>query len=573
MTLMGARRTQGVTPLGSASDLILLRYNGFLGFDHKEAHLALAGKRPFEEAPMALAISTTEDMNRLRHLRKKRLWRPLIELGNRLLTQPVQVRAVRVHAELGKAYIEVRQYEAAREHLQAARELQPRNAVVMRRFGELECAVGNYEAAVRYWQSLKKKKAERADGALFLNLARAQRNLGQLDAASMTVSEGCTRYPNNPKLTKELQTIASMLDDQAEARDVQTATRAVDHTHPYRGLDAANYWNKTVSPRNPLEIVNWYTRKFSITGSSISSAGSCFAQHIGRALRENGCEYVDVEPAPNFLRPESHHDYGYGIYSARFGNVYTSRQLLQLVQRSLGLFDPKDSVWEKDGGYVDAFRPTIEPEPFDRPEEVLESRKSHLAAIERMFRLSNVFIFTMGLTETWMSNGDGAVYPVAPGVSGGKYDPAAYSFKNLTYPEVLEDMEEFIRLIRNINRTVRIILTVSPVPLMATATSNNVVVASSYSKSVLRSVAGHLQEQYEFIDYFPSYEIVGSHIMRGQFFNPDGRTVSLYGVSHVMKQFFAEHVPPAAVVAEEPGGTEPDDVVCDEELLNEFGPS
>jgi hypothetical protein len=108
---------------------------------------------------------------------------------------------------------------------------------------------------------------------------------------------------------------------------------------------------------------------------------------------------------------------------------------------------------------------------------------------------------------------------------------------------------------------------------MATATSNNVVVASSYSKSVLRSVAGHLQEQYEFIDYFPSYEIVGSHIMRGQFFNPDGRTVSLYGVSHVMKQFFAEHVPPAAVVAEEPEGTEPDDVVCDEELLNEFGPS
>ena len=523
---------------------------------------------------MAATISPVTDTDELRVLRKKRRWRSLIELGNRILTQPDPIRAVGVHTEIAKAYIEVRQYDLARKHLTAAQKFRPKNINVLRRFGELEYAVGNYEAAAKHWQSvLKKKQAKRADRSLYLNLAKAQRNLGQLDAADKTARSGCARFPKNLKLARELQRISSMMNDQVKGPGVLTNPAMTDLAHPYRGLDPANYWKETVSPNNCLEINNWYRRKFSINGLSISSAGSCFAQHIGRALRENGYEYVDVEPAPNFLRPESHHDYGYGIYSARFGNVYTSRQLLQLVQQSLGLFEPRDLIWEKDGGYVDALRPTIEPEPIGRPEEIVNSRKYHLDAVKRMFKLSNVFIFTMGLTETWVSNDDGTAYPVAPGVSGGNYDPARYSFKNLTYPEVLGDMEEFIRLVRQINPSLKIILTVSPVPLMATATADNVIAASSYSKSVLRSVAGYLKSQYDFIDYFPSFEIVGSHVMRGQFFNPDNRSVSAYGVSHVMKQFFLEHVPPAIGADERPESVDPDDVVCDEELLNEFGPS
>jgi hypothetical protein len=437
--------------------------------------------------------------------------------------------------------------------------------------GELEIAVGNYGPAVECWQALKERKGEHVDSSTFYYLAKAFRKLGRLDAAKLNASQGLTKFPDNLKLRDELRRVASMMDDKPAAGDREALTGGRARLHPYRDLDDRNYWNKTVSPRNALDIDNWYTKKFPINGLSISTAGSCFAQHIGRELRDKGYEYVDVEPAPDFLRAENHHDYGYGIYSARFGNIYTSRQLLQLVQRSGQLFEPKDSVWEKDGGYVDAFRPTIEPDPFERVEDVLESRQSHLAAIERMFKLSNVFIFTMGLTEAWMSNDDGAVYPVAPGVSGGTYDATRYAFKNLSYPEILEDMEEFIRLVRGLNDKLKIILTVSPVPLMATASSNNVVVASSYSKSVLRSVAGYLSEKYDFLDYFPSYEIVGSHIMRGQFFNPDGRTVSPYGVSHVMKQFFAEQVPPQIAFEEKPKNADPDDIVCDEELLNEFG--
>jgi len=53
------------------------------------------------------------------------------------------------------------------------------------------------------------------------------------------------------------------------------------------------------------------------------------------------------------------------------------------------------------------------------------------------------------------------------------------------------------------------------------------------------------------------------------------RSVSTYGVEHVMKQFFAEHEPPKkpmykyiSTVGQE---NDEDDVLCDEELLAAFG--
>jgi len=523
---------------------------------------------------LAATKTSLSATDQLRALRKKKLWRSLIELGETILAESNGAQIATVHAEVAKAYIEVRQYELARNHLDSAQELQPRNSAVLRRLGELESLIGNFDAAAEYWLRLFKKKGTTgADKSIYLQLARAQRNLGQLDTAHKTASAGCTRFPDSLKLRKEHHRIFSMIEDRSREFRNQTVTPTSDTTHPYRNLESKCYWNRTVSPRNCLEIENWYERKFSINGLSIASAGSCFAQHIGRALRENGYEYIDVEPAPSFLHKESHHDYGYGIYSGRFGNVYTSRQLLQLLQQSLGLFKPVDSIWKKDDGYVDALRPTIEPDPLDNPAEVTHSRKYHLDAVKQMFKLSKVFIFTMGLTETWVSNQDGTAYPVAPGVSGGKHDSTQYTFKNFSYSDVLSDMEEFIHLVRGINPSLKIILTVSPVPLMATATTDNVIVASSYSKSVLRAVAGFLKDQYEFVDYFPSFEIVGSHVMRGQFFNPDGRSVSSFGVSHVMQQFFREHVPPDVVYDEQPKSVDPDEIVCDEELLNEFGSS
>jgi len=251
--------------------------------------------------------------------------------------------------------------------------------------------------------------------------------------------------------------------------------------------------------------------------------------------------------------------------------------LLQLVQRAVGEFKPSEAAWERNGGYVDPFRPTIEPEPMATQDEVETSRRHHLKCVANIFETADVFVFTMGLTEAWVSTGDGAALPVVPGVAGGTFDRSLYTFVNLSYTDVVKDMNGFFSRARQINPRMRFLLTVSPVPLMATATSQQVVVATMYSKSVLRAAAGFLAGKHAYVDYFPSYEIIASHVMRGQFYDPDMRSVSRYGVDHVMKQFFKEHEPPSGqragsgtAKAGEPE-SDADDVICDEELLAVFG--
>src|SRR5689334_16646909 len=49
---------------------------------------------------------------------------------------------------------------------------------------------------------------------------------------------------------------------------------------------------------------------------------------------------------------------------------------------------------------------------------------------------------------------------------------------------------------RELNAKVKLILTVSPVPLVATATHEHVLLASTFSKSVLRTACGIFQQEF-----------------------------------------------------------------------------
>src|ERR1051325_1163631 len=98
---------------------------------------------------------------------------------------------------------------------------------------------------------------------------------------------------------------------------------------PYSDLPARQFWRTGVSEAHPLTVTDFYRKKFSIAETDkIAAAGSCFAQHVTRFLRRDGFSVMDVEPAPPGLPPKDAPAFGYGIYSARYGNIYTVRQLL-----------------------------------------------------------------------------------------------------------------------------------------------------------------------------------------------------------------------------------------------------
>lgn len=90
-------------------------------------------------------------------------------------------------------------------------------------------------------------------------------------------------------------------------------------------------------------------------------------------------------------------------------------------------------------------------------------------------------------------------------------------------------------------RPYKILLTVSPVPLTASASGKHVLVSTAYSKSTLRSVAGQLSMEQDHIDYFPSYEIVTNPKLHSTAFTKNLRSITGEAVDNVMSHFFAEH--------------------------------
>jgi hypothetical protein len=347
--------------------------------------------------------------------------------------------------------------------------------------------------------------------------------------------------------------------------------------HPYAKAAGHRLWRRAVAETPAAEVDPVVAFPFRIArDDKVVTAGSCFAQHISRRLKEAGFSFHITEPAHPIIPKETADAFHYGTFSARFGNIYTSRQLLQLIERAYGRFEPKDDVWEQDGRFFDPFRPQIQPGGFASLEEYRHDRRQHLAAVRRAFEELDIFVFTLGLTETWVSQEDGASYPVCPGTAAGVFDPSKHVFLNLTCAEVVADMTAFLERLKEVNPRARTILTVSPVPLVATALNRHVLTSTTYSKSVLR-VAAEMLSQTPGVFYFASYEVITGPQARGRYFAEDLRNVTEEGVDHVMRLFF-KHVTDGSAPALAAPIEAPDeflaksrkviDALCDEELLD-----
>lgn len=271
------------------------------------------------------------------------------------------------------------------------------------------------------------------------------------------------------------------------------------------------------------------------------SAGSCFAANTVPFLEDAGYTYVRTEN----IEEKSSDRFGYGRYSAAYGNIYTPRQLLQLIKRVQGSFKPAEDRWYLDDAVIDPFRPGL-PYPAETDEEFDVLTAAHLARTREAIAIADVLILTFGLTEAWVSSIDGAVFPACPGTIAGLFDPQRHMFKNFCVPEVTRDLNLLLEELRSINSNLRVVLTVSPVPLVATATDAHVVCATTYSKSVLRVACEEASVSNSDVLYFPAYEIIMG-AQAPDFFEPDRRNVARAGIEAVMEVLFAHSTPSTTV--------------------------
>lgn len=341
--------------------------------------------------------------------------------------------------------------------------------------------------------------------------------------------------------------------------------------HPYQNLPENAFWKTAISSRHIGDITHLAQPIALTRNDRVATAGSCFAQYIGNRLAAKGANYLDLEPAPENWSIDTARRHGFGVYSCRYGNIYTVRQLLQLAEEAFGENEPRLEFWEREQRYFDAFRPSVDPQGHATINDVEVLRLAHLNAVRNLFSQLDVLVFTLGLTEGWENRRTGAIYPAAPGTIAGNLDQDIHGFVNFRYPEIQADLNNFWNLLTRMNPGARMILTVSPVPLTATASGKHVLSASTYSKSVLRAVAEDFSADQENVDYFPSYEIISSTAAAGWFFNPDKRTVNSRGVDLVMEHFFSSLVGFDGDAANDPLVDDQDlDVVCEEGDLEKY---
>lgn len=313
--------------------------------------------------------------------------------------------------------------------------------------------------------------------------------------------------------------------------------------NPYKNLPAQSFWKAVVQSENAQAVKFDCGQKFTFAATdAFVTAGSCFAQHFAKKLTERGGNVLVAEQR-HPLTPENS-DHGYNLFSARYGNIYTARQLLEMLEQAFALRPTVyDFAKRDDGRWVDMLRPRAVPMGFSSEEQGRADRDYHLAMVRKLIGEMNIFVFTLGLTETWVNTEHGYCYPVVPGAIAGDFLADTHAFKNFSFTEVVDDLRAIIKIITAQNAAVKILLTVSPVGLVATAEQRNVLVSTVASKSILRAAAEQIIGEYAQVDYFPSFEIITSPYNQGKFWAEGLRDVTEKGVNCVMEIFFNARMP------------------------------
>ncbi|MHA3916773.1 GSCFA domain-containing protein [Halovulum sp. GXIMD14793] len=198
-------------------------------------------------------------------------------------------------------------------------------------------------------------------------------------------------------------------------------------SHPYETLPQMAFWRPAVAARDWQDMRDLWQPKFDITAETrIVTFGSCFAQHFSKALQGWGLNWLNAEPAPSIVPEEIASEFGYNIYSARTGNIYTAAGLLQWLDWAFDETAVPDVFWHQDGRVYDPFRPAIEPDGFDDIEQARAARQVTLEALRNGLKQADILVFTLGLTEGWVHS-DGHVYPMCPGTVAGQFDANCHS--------------------------------------------------------------------------------------------------------------------------------------------------
>lgn len=231
--------------------------------------------------------------------------------------------------------------------------------------------------------------------------------------------------------------------------------------------------------------------------AKVFTIGSCFARNIELALAD-----YDIElPATDFAVPKSEWEFRPNGILNEYNPGTTAQRITSAVKDE---DDSEETIVETKGGFLDLLLPGGFPVSYERAVE----RRAEIKEVYRNLISSDLVIVTLGLVEAWYDE-EAEMYLNRMPMPMVRKQPDRYTFRRM---EVEDSFLMLDRAVAELTgaRVDKILLTVSPVPLGTTFTGKDVVVANSFSKSVLRVCAQKLTEKYPQVDYYPSFELVSS---------------------------------------------------------------
>lgn len=263
----------------------------------------------------------------------------------------------------------------------------------------------------------------------------------------------------------------------------------------------------------------------------IFAIGSCFARGIEALLAglgfavESLTDGLDEFPVQGVGRPSD------------YTNRYNPESIFNDVRWAVSpdAEYPEAALQElPDGRWIDPHA-TYKLEFADRATTL--RRRRILTDVTKRLPGCRILIITLGLVETFFDTRTGLYTNVPPWLT---VEPDRFRFRVLTHDQCLDALERLHQLLQTHgHRDLQIVVTVSPVPLDSTFTGQDVVLANTFSKCVLRSVAGQWAASHENVHYFPSFEIV---MNSDDAWHMDGRHVRNELVRHITELFVRTHL-------------------------------
>ncbi|MBM1222398.1 GSCFA domain-containing protein [Ponticoccus sp. SC2-23] len=269
---------------------------------------------------------------------------------------------------------------------------------------------------------------------------------------------------------------------------------------------------------------------------TIYAIGSCFARNVEKALEEAGKRVLSREFELGQVG-ESLGD------AANFFNKYSIHSVTNEIRWALEreTFPGEDIIYPMGKGrYCD---PQLGMARLDfTMEQILEFRHRYLDAVASVAE-ADVIILTLGYVETWYDRKLDLYLNVIPPAPVIRAEPDRFEFRVLSYGDVLDGLNDLYALLnRHRTKPLKMLVTVSPVPLLSTFRDMDILVANAYSKSVQRAALDEFLLDKQGVDYFPSYEFVTLSNPTIAWSRNDFRHVSSDVVKRIMSNVITRYI-------------------------------